>query len=67
MATSTGKKARKSGGNRYACKRRSTGRKTTRTFGHLPYSVSRKNVDIFQKGGLEEAIFNAVATAEAEE
>jgi hypothetical protein len=59
MATSTGKKARKAGGNRYACKRRASKRKTDRTFGHLPYSVSRKNVDIFQKGGLEEAIINA--------
>lgn len=46
MATATGKKARKAGGNRYACKRnkaKSTGKK--RAFGKLTYSVSAKNAE----------------------
>ena len=45
--TSTGKKARKRYGNRFAAKQRregnSKGKGTRRTFGHLPYSVQAKN------------------------
>jgi len=49
MATSTGKKARKTQGNRYAAKRSGTGvlskgrAKRTRTWGQLSHSVARGN------------------------
>jgi hypothetical protein len=45
MATSTGKKARRAGGNRYACKRQKAKAGGRRTFGHLAYSVQAKNAD----------------------
>jgi hypothetical protein len=46
MANSTGKAARKSSGNRAACKR-GRGRKKRRSFGKLPVSASRGNAGAF--------------------
>ena len=43
MATTTGKRARRAGGNRHACKRGKAKPGARRTFGHLPYSVQAKN------------------------
>ncbi len=46
MATSTGKKARRAGGTRFACKRAKAKPKgKRRRFGQLAYSVSKKNAD----------------------
>ena len=46
--TSTGKRARKTGGNRHACKRlRARRNKTRRTFGKLPISVAAGNAERF--------------------
>lgn len=45
MATQTGKRARKAGGNRWACKRNKAKRAKKKTFGHLAYSVSAKNAE----------------------
>ena len=43
MATSTGKKARKKGGNRAACKRAKATNRRDRKFGKLAYSVAANN------------------------
>jgi hypothetical protein len=43
----TGKRARKSGGNRYACKARKERRARRRTWDKLPVSASRGNAASF--------------------
>lgn len=43
--TQTGKKARKRGGTRYACKRAKARSPKLRSFGRLAYSVASKNAD----------------------
>ena len=45
MATQTGKKARKSGGTRFACKRSKARNSKKRTWGHLNFSVQAKNAE----------------------
>jgi hypothetical protein len=41
--TTTGKKARRTGGNRYDCKRRKARKPKQKTFGKLPVSVRAGN------------------------
>jgi len=45
MATTTGKKARKAHGNRFACKRAKAKTSRQKSFGKLAVSVSRGNAD----------------------
>jgi hypothetical protein len=45
MATTTGKKARKAHGNRYACKRAKEKKSRNKIFGKLPVSASRGNAE----------------------
>lgn len=45
MATQTGKKARRAGGTRFACKRAKARKTKKRSWGHLPYSVEAKNAE----------------------
>lgn len=47
MATATGKKARRTGGNRYACKKRRERKPKTKVFGKLKHSAQAGTASAF--------------------